>query len=213
MVSSAGTTIGTASLCGSTAIGTDLIASAAEVFAVDGSVAGFAKSNAVIDNEPEVWKSSPRLSVVRVNATRSATILTRKSITLVNCIAPFRKFRAQAGTLTFHRLAVFVSIAAGASPGAGARTESLITLVGGKELVAERTWSLNGWVTLGPAGLRAVFGSMSAIRLDLKQVFTALTGYFNLCIIHPYIIPQIEPKYVAVALERIAKMGLEPRLA
>ena len=65
----------------------------------------------------------------------------------------------------------------------------------------------------GPAGLRAVFGSMSAIRLDLKQVFTALTGYFNLCIIHPYIIPQIEPKYVAVALERIAKMGLEPRLA
>ena len=156
----------------------------------------------------------PTLNVVSMNRARSAALLTGVSIASEHGSAPRLEVGAESGALALQRAPVFVGVARSAATGARPRAEGLCPLIGLKGTAARRTGTRVGLMPLRPARLGAELGGRRAVSLHAKRLTADGASEGDLSVLHSQNLAQRanESKYVAVALERMAAMGLEPRL-
>lgn len=180
--------------------------------AVHRLVARNAKRYAVVNVEHQFGMFRNRLDMMRVQCSRLLTaMLARVTIPRIHRLAPYSQVAFGLCSSTVKADATLPCRGVGASQHlattrSGAESRTLISAIE-RDAAMQTVTRLRG-VASGPAFLRAIVGSVGAVRLYLKRgsAFLAIEG--NLCVFHGSIIPrnaQLSPSYVAIAL-----MGLTP---
>lgn len=132
----------------------------------------------------------PFFNVMGVKFALAATMLADIAVSFKNGLAPFGKFCAQSGAVTFHRLTIFECITACALAGTGTGAKDLGTLVSGKAIAAIRADKIARRVALLPALFRTILRSIGAVGSNIKRI----VAHETLNCSHALIISQ----YVAV---------------
>lgn len=205
-----------APLGGGSTVGAGLVPASAEILPVNGAVARLAECDAVGDIEAQRGGRSPRLDVVGMERASLPALLAGVGVAGVDSLAPLAEADTESGAVALQGAAIFVGVAAPAATGTRARAEDLAPLVGGEWATTGGAHAPVRSVAARPAGLGAIASGFSAVCPYLERRAANLAGLgdaISWC--HGPSIAQhaLEPKYVAVTLERMAGMGLEPRLA
>ena len=164
------------------------------------------------DIKAEFGMVCPVEDMVGMNCTRDATLLADISIANEYGGAPHDKLRCKPSTLTLHRAPILVGIARSVPTCAGSGAEDLATLVGQERLAAHWTGSGFWRIAHRPTCFRAILGGGGAISFHAERLATAGAGQRDLSILHGHILTQHANECKYVTLQRLADMGLEPRL-
>lgn len=146
-------------------------------------------------------------------ATNRTAILASEMVTNINGVAPKCQLMTITPSLTFHRLPVFISVASCTLTSARARTENLIPMISIERIMAKLTNQMGGRIALRPTISTAILGIFCSICDNLIRVIADGANLSLLRVFHVLIIPQNEPKYCAVILQRLTDLGLTPQLA
>ena len=194
---------------------------AGELSTMNRFMARYAERDAVRHVKGQFRSARNRLDVVGVNRARRAAVLAGEVVSLINGLAPQSEIVAQARPFDVRRLAALPCSSERANErlaGAGSGTEArpFVSTVEGLTAVG----ALPGLrrVTVRPTILGAVVSGSGTISLDHERSAADDTGGRNLGVLHgrhcitKMRSTQISPAYCAVALQRLADMGLEPKL-
>lgn len=203
-----------------TAFGAMFVSAVGKILTVFEPVALFTKGYPITYVKAVVSIIRPRLDMMGVNRALRSTSLAGVVVSLVDCFAPHRQLGTESATLTVKGSAIFPSIRrladsrfASTATGTEGLTERSI---GHKSDTAGRANLGYRRIALLPACLRAIVRSLRAICPHFKRgaagtatgLDTVLSGH-----IHSITEQGKDSKYIAVSLERMAGMGLNPRLA
>jgi hypothetical protein len=200
------------------AVGAHLGAPVAEVLAVVLAVAGDAKRFTVGNVKAQFGVIGPCLDMVGMERPGGLTPLAGIPVPLVDRFPPLSKTWAKAGPVPFQGPSVFPATGQRSYPelaGAGLGTEDLFALVGDEGLETRRARSLVRGVAMFTAHSGAVASRSGTVDGHLERGTTHCAGFGESVLRrHASSIAHqtLEPKYVAVTLERLAGMGLEPKL-
>ena len=195
---------------------TELCVAIAEVFPVFFAVTRDAQRQAIGGVKPQCGVFRPGLSVVGVELADSATSLAGVVVSVIHRLSPTRETVGQSSTRAAEGFTILPGVrswACAVFAGARARAEHLLALIRGELLAAGWAGVCFRWPAFGPAGFGAPLGSIGSVSFDAECVPTHKAGFGDLIwFAHRQIIPQQQNERKFGTLERLAGMGLEPRL-